>query len=218
MFCSISYTKDSLWALTRDAWSLSSTLHDRRLLAVHVPATGDVCLVPSWFLWSPFSVFRPCPLEGRSVLLYTCICFQFELGSIALWKRIIFQSFVGPQDISVHEGKEYPPFAAFQVSSHSNHFSQLQFIIGGLCVCCIPLTALSHKVTAKKHSTPKRPPPLYMAWITVNRRLKKKKGHGEEWEVFCYSEEADQEQNAFLRRLGWLGSLLDPSLLTLMCT
>lgn len=173
-FCSISYTKDSLWALNHDAWSPSSTLHDRSSLAAHTLATGDVCLMPSQFLWSPFSVLGPCPLEGRSVLLYTYICFLFELGSTALWKGIIFQSFVGPQDISVHEGKEYPPFAAFQVNSHSSHFSQLQFIIRGLCACCIPLTALSHKVIAKTHTTPKRPHPLYMAWITV-KRLKEKK-------------------------------------------
>lgn len=134
--------------------------------------------MPSQFLWSPFSVLGPHPLEGRSVLLYTYICFLFELGSTALWKGIIFQSFVGPQDISVHEGKEYPPFAAFQVNSHSSHFSQLQFIIRGLHACCIPLTALSHKVIAKTHTTPKRPPPLYMAWITVERLKEKKTQRG----------------------------------------
>lgn len=125
--------------------------------------------MPSWFLWSPFFVLGPRPLEGRSVLLYTYICFRFELGNVTLWKGIIFQSFIGPQDISVHGGKEYPPFAAFQISSHSSHFFSVVIHYRGPPRALHPRNSSVSQGYCKRHSTPKRPPPLYMAWIMLRR-------------------------------------------------
>lgn len=104
MFCSISYTKDSLWALTNDVWSASSTLHDRRYLAASVPATRDAQQIS---LISSFCV-QAMSFGGQ-------ICVTIHLYLFSIWarqhcfvKRHFFLKFCRPpQDISVRRGKEY---------------------------------------------------------------------------------------------------------------
>lgn len=78
MFCSISYTKDSLWALINDVWSSSCALHDSRYLAGSVPATGDAQLMS---LISSFCV------QAVSFRGQVCVTAHLSLLSIEVRQR-----------------------------------------------------------------------------------------------------------------------------------
>lgn len=148
MFCSISYTKDSLWALTNDVWSASRTLHDRRYLAGSVPATRDAQQIS---LISSFCV-QAMSFGGQ-------ICVTIHLYLFSIWarqhcfvKRHFFLKFSRPSRISQFAEERNILFCCFPNQFlFKLLFTQLYFLIGGLCACCILLTAL----LLKKHTTPK---------------------------------------------------------------
>lgn len=109
MFCSISYTKDSLWALTHDVCSPSSTLHDSRYLAGCAPATGDAQLI------SLISIFC---VQAMSFGGQICVTVHLYLFSIwvrqhCFMKRDYFSKFRRPPGHLSSRRKGISPFRCF---------------------------------------------------------------------------------------------------------